>query len=320
MDEISIGKVVTVLGPVPPESMGITDAHNHVWIEPVVGSDPGAPVLADQSNIRAELIEYHQFGGSSQIDCQPGGCGRNGNMLSVLSRATRVNIVACTGYHLKKYYPPDYWLFSAPVEKAVDYFYSEIKQGLEECLLAGKTVQAGFIKIACQDTLNSSPTALMEAVSETSRLTGVSIEIHTEKGFSAENFVDFFIKHGVPASQLIICHIDKRPDAGLHSELARAGVVLEYDTFFRPKYHPEETVWPLIQKLCIDGYSSSIALATDLAESVLWNSLGGGPGLVGFISSIRQRLFDQGLDEKIINNLTGGNISNRLALTNPKSN
>jgi 5-phospho-D-xylono-1,4-lactonase len=319
MNANSEGKVITVLGPVSPESMGITDAHNHVWIEPVPGTNPDAPVLIDQSNIRAELIEYHQAGGGSQVDCQPGGCGRNGNMLSEISRSTRVNIVACTGYHLKKYYPPDYWLFSAPIEKAEDFFRSEIEHGLEECLQAGKTVRAGFIKIACQSTLDSSPMTLMEAVSETSRKTGAAIEIHTEKGSSAEKIVEFFTKLGVPASRLIICHIDKRPDAGLHSELAKAGVILEYDTFFRPKYLPEKTVWPLIQGLSSNGFSSSIALATDLAESVLWNYPGGGPGLVGFISSIRQHLFDLGLDEQIINHLTGRNISNRLAFTNPIS-
>jgi predicted metal-dependent phosphotriesterase family hydrolase len=319
MDVNSAGKVKTVLGSVLPEVLGITDAHNHVWIEPVVGSIPDAPVLTDQSNIRAELIEFHQSGGGSQVDCQPGGCGRNGNVLSELSRATRVNIIACTGYHLQKYYPPEYWLFSTPVEKASDYFKSEIESGLQECLQAGKTIQAGFIKIACQSTLETSPVHLMEAAAVASNQTGSAIEVHTEKGNSAETFVDFFIKHGVPASRLIICHIDKRPDAGLHSELARAGVMLEYDTFFRPKYRPTENVWPLIQKLCKDGFSSSIALATDLAEAVLWNYLGGGPGLVGFISSIRQQLFDMGLDQEVINNLTGGNINRRLAFTNPNT-
>ncbi len=229
MNTNSIGKVVTVLGPVLPESMGITDAHNHVWIEPVTGAIPDAPVLTDQSNIRTELREYHEFGGGSQIDCQPGGCGRNGNKLSELSRETNVNIVACTGYHLKKYYPPDYWLFTASTEKAADYFCSEIENGLEECLQSGMKVRAGFIKIACQSTLESSPVPLMEAVSETSRQTGAAFEIHTEKGSSAEEFIEYFTKQGVPASQLIICHIDKRRMVCIR--ISQRGCVLEYDTF-----------------------------------------------------------------------------------------
>ncbi|MEI8132206.1 MAG: hypothetical protein WCG34_07220, partial [Leptolinea sp.] len=261
--------------------------------------------------------EYHKAGGGSQIDCQPGGAGRDGKMLAFLSRATQVNIVACTGYHLEKYYPPNYWLFSASVEKAIDFFCSEIEQGLEECLQAGLSVKADFIKIACRTTLNSSPVKVMEAAAETSLQTGATIEIHTEKGGSAEDFVNFFVNHNLPANRLILCHIDKRPDMGLHTELAKSGVVLEYDSFFRPKYYPEEIVWPLISKLCADGLSSSIAFATDLAESALWKNLGGGPGLIGFISSIRQRLFDLELDDITVNNLTGGNICRRLTIANP---
>jgi predicted metal-dependent phosphotriesterase family hydrolase len=37
--------VITVQGPLPYEHLGITDAHNHMWIEPIAGADPGAPVL-----------------------------------------------------------------------------------------------------------------------------------------------------------------------------------------------------------------------------------------------------------------------------------
>jgi hypothetical protein len=37
--------------------------------------------------------------------------------------------------------------------------------------------------------------------------------------------------------------------------------------------------------------------------------------LVGFVSSIRQRLYTLRMDEKTIGDLTGGNITSRLALT-----
>jgi hypothetical protein len=46
-----------------------------------------------------------------------------------------------------------------------------------------------------------------------------------------------------------MCHVDKRPDVGLHRELARAGVLLGYDTFGRPKYNPDQGVWQLIPAL-----------------------------------------------------------------------
>ena len=65
----------------------------------------------------------------------------------------------------------------------------------------------------------------------------------------------------------MLCHIDKRPDVGLHRDLAAAGVLLEYDTFFRPKYDPERNVWPLVERMLADGYAASIAIGTDLADA-----------------------------------------------------
>jgi len=68
--------------------------------------------------------------------------------------------------------------------------------------------------------------------------------------------------------------MDKRPDIGLHQELAHLGVLLEYDTFYRPKYNPSENLWPLIEKNGNTGHADRIALATDMAEAELYYFIG----------------------------------------------
>ncbi len=142
--------VQTVRGPVAPEQLGITDAHNHLWIDPVPGAAPDSPVLNNREPILAELEDYRQAGGGAILDCQPGGCGRNGQKLLELSLASRVNVVACTGFHRQRYYPAGFWLWQASVEKAAGYFTQELTHGLQESMAAGRPVRAGFIKIACE--------------------------------------------------------------------------------------------------------------------------------------------------------------------------
>src|SRR5512133_2966122 len=110
--------IQTVLGPMRFDSLGVTDAHNHVWIAPVAGSDPSSPVLDQKEAILAELVDYKASGGSAILDCQPGGCGRDGKQLANLSRASQVQIIACTGFHRRKYYPAAYWLWEAAPETA----------------------------------------------------------------------------------------------------------------------------------------------------------------------------------------------------------
>jgi phosphotriesterase-related protein len=304
--------VTSVLGPIAPEMMGITDAHNHLWIQRQDLAIKTAPVLEDLDLIIEELVQYRKLGGGSQLDCQPGGAGRNAHRLARISNATGIHIIACTGFHLQEYYPEGFKLWALDADQATDYLLKEINLGLEESS-QDEPIFPGFIKIAVRETLESSPSALMEAAAAASRESGLLIEMHTQKGSDVERFVEYFIQQDLSPDRLVVCHIDKRPDPGLHKELAEAGFLLEYDTFFREKYHPEINLWPLIMDMVSSGYAGSIACATDLADLSMWNGSGNSPGVPGFISVIKQRLDDSLQDPIIVQKLTGGNIAARLA-------
>lgn len=308
------GQIITVLGPVAPSALGTTDGHNHMWItaQPVPAAD--APVLDRPEEILAELHEYRQAGGGSQVDCQPVYAGRDGSRLRWLAEESGVWIVANTGFHLQQYYPGEAPIWSMDVEQACELFLGEIMQGLIETREAGSPVNPGFIKIAVRESLAASPRHLIEAAVQASLESGYLIEMHTERGQDIEAFVDFITGLGLSPDRLVICHIDKRPDLGLHQSLAAEGFLLEYDTFFRPKYKPEEHVWPLVEAMVKAGYERSLVLATDLADGSLWRRIGGGPGIVGFITEIKMRLKAMALEDKNIHLLTGGNIARGLTV------
>jgi len=337
------GLVTTVNGPLAASSLGVTDAHQHVWIGPVAGGPAGAPLLCDRDVIAAGLTGYRAAGGGGLLDCQPGGCGRDGRALAELSRLTDVPIIACTGFHLARYYPPDFWLWGATAEAARDYFVAEIVDGLAEtCDMSqyrsgnstagpepveghplrqaqgacsenswtgSQPVRAGFIKIAIPADPAELPDALWEAAAAASRDTGAALLAHTEAGAAAEQIVARLLGLGAAADRLVICHIDKRPDFGLHRELAQAGVLLEYDTFFRPKYDPERNVWPLLQRMVAASLAGQIAIGTDLAGTAFWQEI----GPAALPGTIVPRLRMLGFESTTIRRLTGGNIADRLA-------
>lgn len=312
----SVRPVITVTGAVSFQSLGITDAHNHVWIEHFKDSDPTNPVLNQPDLILHELVDYRLLGGGTILDCQPGGCGRTGLRLLELSQASGVNIIACTGFHRRKYYPPDNDFWSLDSQSAADLFISELNHGLKETLEGPRSVRAGFIKIALEDTWAKSPQGFLEAAAFAAAKTGAVVEIHTEKGSLSTEIPPFFEKLGVTPSQLVICHIDKLVDFAIHSELAKAGALLEYDTFFRPKYNPEENLWPLIDRMVNAGLGHRVALATDMAEKEMYHAIGHGPGLSSLPGKIQTRLKERGIPENIIKQLVGENIAARLARIN----
>jgi 5-phospho-D-xylono-1,4-lactonase len=302
----------TVQGPLPYDCLGITDAHNHMWIEAVPGADPSGPVLDKYDLILQDLIEYREKGGGSLLDCQPPGCGRDASRLLALSRTSRVNLIACTGFHRKKYYPEGYWLWDADDQKISDFLSSELEHGLSETLGTASPIKAGFIKIALENTWAQSPQAALEGAASAAFKAKALIEIHTEKGALAERACIFFTDLGLKPSQLVLCHMDKRPDLGLQKELARLGILLEYDTFYRPKYNPSVNLWPLIGEMVSAGFADRIALATDMAEAELYHSFGGGPGLASLPGEIQERLREQGIPQDAREKMLGGNIARRL--------
>jgi len=303
----------TVQGPIPYGDLGITDCHNHLWIDPVPGADPSSPVLDQFEQIMMDIEEFSLAGGQSIMDCQPEGCGRNGLKLLELSQRSGVNVIACTGFHRKKYYPKDHWLFNKRAQKVCDFLCSELGTGLFETLETEKPVKAGFIKIALEAVWSDCPISALEGTAQAAKQTGCLVAIHTEKGALAEKACLFFTDAGVSASQLVLCHMDKRPDHGLHKELARLGVLLEYDTFYRPKYKPQGNLWPLIDFMAKNGLSESGALATDMAEIELYRHPGGGPGLASLPGEIRLGLASRGIETRSIENMLGVNIARRLA-------
>jgi 5-phospho-D-xylono-1,4-lactonase len=309
------GAVTTVLGPVEPGGLGIVDAHPHVWSEPVPLAPAPGPSLADRELVLAGLRAFREAGGGAIADCQPGGCGRNGNVLAELSQASGVALVACTGFHRSRYYAPESPLLQLNENAAADHFIAELQDGLLEARgSSGRTpVRAGFVKAACEATLADTPRALLQGAAWTAQQTGAALAVHTEQGLSGAEIVSFLAARRVGLRQVILCHMDKRPDFGLHRELAQAGVLLEYDTFFRPKYDPEANLWPLIVQMATAGLDGSVALATDIADPSLWASAGEGPGLAALPGSIRARLRTVGLPPESIERMLGRNMAGRLA-------
>lgn len=310
----AVAKVITVLGPRDVREMGHTDAHNHLWIERVPGSArQDAPILDDEQAILVELHEFRRAGGGGQIDCQPSGCGRDGRRLVSLAQESGLHIVASTGFHRQRYYPQEARLFSFSVQAAAGYFMDEIRFGLVETRSLPAPVFPGQIKIAVEASLEASPRALLEGAAAACRESGLALHMHTEKGASVEAFLKFFLAQGVSAGRLVFAHVDKRPDFNLHDELAREGVMLEYDTFFRPKYEPEKHVWPLLERMLAADLAGQVALATDMAERTLWKK-GGGPGPAAFLTHIKTRLERQGVPAELTTNLLGAAITRRLAV------
>lgn len=296
--------IMTVTGFHEASRARVADAHCHLWIQPVVEESPD---LTDEEGAVAELNDFGSLGGDMVLDCQPIHSGRDTRVLLRLAQRTRVAIVASTGFHLRKYYPDGIGPWAMAEGQAKDLFVRELQEGTEEC----REVRAGSIKTAWTGDGGREDGLMSEAIAAAVQCQA-PITVHTEQGQRVERLITLLEDADMEPGRVQLSHLDKRPDQGLHGELARAGYVLGYDTFLRPKYDPEHNVWPLLRFMIESTLWRQVAIGLDASEASLWHAHGGS-GLRSIPTAIRTRLASIGASPDAIEDMTGRNIARVLS-------
>jgi 5-phospho-D-xylono-1,4-lactonase len=326
----AVVEMPTVHGaPLRPGDALLLDGHAHAWIDPAPGVAGGATIaLRDEARQRAGLADFARaalWGDAAPrraalLDCQPPGAGRDARALARLADATGVAIAACTGFHLAAYYPDGRrpW---AGADEAAAAFRTELEVGLAEL----PERRAAVVKAAHTGRLGDDAPC-WDAALAARHATGALLLMHTERGAGVEELLAWLLARGAPADRLYLCHVDKRPDVGLHLELARAGVLLGYDTFLRPAYDPDRTTWPLVRALLEANLAHALALGLDLAPAAMWPAEGraalaatagvgpaGATGPAALATLVEPRLRALGAGRDAVDALLGGNLLARAA-------
>jgi phosphotriesterase-related protein len=278
--------VRTVLGDIEPVDLGITYAHEHLVI------DGGRPVelepdfdLGDVDRMAREVTDAAALGLRAVVDAMPCDCGRSATKLAELSRRTGVHVIAPTGLHHERYYGPDHWSRTIPVEELAGLFVADIESGIDANDYAGPSVErtairAGVVKVAgSSGGLTQRDERVFAAAATAHRRTGVPILTHCEGGTGALEQVRFLIDHGVDPGHVALSHVDKVVDRAYHRELAATGAFLEYDQSFRwPADGPNGTL-RLLTWMAEDGVIDRVVLGMDAARQGYYTVYGGRPGL-----------------------------------------
>jgi len=301
--------VITVRGPVPAASLGVTDAHDHLFLRtPVL---PGQE-FDDLERSTAEVRAANASGISAVVELTPIGCGRRPDLMRALSEATGVHVVAASGYHRDAHYPPGHWVMGAPVDLLAERIVTDLVDGMHpnDWLDAAQPLdpaRAGVIKAgASYQHITASERDRLAAAAQASLRTGAPILVHTEVGTCGHEIVDLLGAEGVPLDRVSLAHLDRNPDPELHADLAARGVMLEYDTPGRIKYRPDSELLALIEAMVADGYLHRLLLGLDLGRRDYLRAYGGGPGMTylmeAFVPRLRSRIGDAGVDAILVRN------------------
>jgi phosphotriesterase-related protein len=301
-------QVMTVTGPLPTDEMGVTDAHDHLYLRsPLLGGEE----IDDPAIVEAETRDGARSGIATIVELTPIGLGRQPAALRALSEKTGVHIIGATGYHRDAHYPAGHWVLDATDDELLARMAADLAQGMHPADwsdpgLPPDSARAGVIKAgASLDEVSANERRRLVCAAAAAADAGVAVVVHCEAATYGEEIADLLLREGLPAGQIILAHMDRDPDAARHLDLLARGVFLVYDTIGRFQYHPDSIRIELIEAVCAAGRGDQLLLGLDLGKRS-YLRVEGGHGLRylmdEFVPMLRERV--------------GGAMTQRLLIDN----
>jgi phosphotriesterase-related protein len=313
LDSVGVksGQVMTVLGPIPVQNLGITLMHEHiladsspVWIppeEPRLREFAFRPVspsiradlqLAPHANIDnhvmidvetavEEVLKFREHGGNSIVECTIEGIGRDPRGLAYVARRTGLNIVMGSGFYTDETHPARIRKMSA--SDVADEIVRDIVDGVP-----GTGVRAGVIgEIGMDWNFSEEEQKSLRGAAKASARTGVPLIIHLEGwhrwGHQSLDIVD---EEGASIEHTVVSHmVASIDDWEYQTSLAKRGAFLGYDMIGQDVdwgadlHHGEcpsdREVALAIKRLIDAGYIHQIALSHDIGAKTMLTRYGG---------------------------------------------
>jgi 5-phospho-D-xylono-1,4-lactonase len=281
------GLVRTVLGDVPATTLGRTDYHEHLFqVTPLLPGDE----LDDEDRSREEAGLLREAGMDAMIDATPTGLGRDPAAIARISAGTGLRVVLTTGAHRDAHYADDHWLRGLDAERLAASFVRDLVEavpavdGPAESAPAvtpdGDAIRAGLIKAGIGYwSITGFERAVLDAVAAAHRETGAPVMVHLEHGSAAIEVVQVLAAAGVAPDRVVLAHIDRNPDPGLHADLAGTGAYLGYDGMARSRNWPDSLLIDCLVRVAELGAAGRILLGGDVARASRYVAYGGMPGL-----------------------------------------
>lgn len=304
--------IMTVTGPIPPESIGWTLSHEHVMVD-FAGVDVVGPDRYDRDRVikfvRPHLEALVEAGAETFVDCTPAYLGRDPLVLRRLSEATGLQILTNTGYYGAR---DDQHLPEHAYTDSVDALAARWVREWEEGI--GRTnVRPGFIKIGVDDgSLSDIDRKLVRAACRTHHETGLTLAVHTGPARPAREQLDVLLEEDVSPEAWIWVHAQAEEDTMHHLEIAERGGWVSLDG-----YEPEETerYVRLVTLLKEHGLLDRLLLSHDNG----WYSVGEADGgsFASYTSMFRElvpALRDAGISKQTVRGLLVDNPARAFAV------
>ncbi len=295
-------EVITVLGPIAPEEMGITQTHEHLQIDGMDHYGGYGWVIDDEELVVDELKVFTQNGGRTIVDVTVDEIGRNPQALARISKAAGINVIMGAGWYREFGYPRQVEELTS--NQLADILVRDIEEGV-----GNSGIRAGFIgEIGTgRHYVKPAEERVFRAAALAQQRTGVAVSTHTTRwGTLALEQIAMLGEFGGDLSRTVIGHLGDR--RGVHHLLpiAEKGVYVEVDNIGYLDYQPEDVRADNVAALVKEGFAERVLLSEDICMLDHLAAHGGkgyGYLLEVFIPMLRQRdVDDEAIHKMLVEN------------------
>jgi phosphotriesterase-related protein len=298
--------VQTVLGPIDPAELGITLAHEHLWMDstPLLavhgypttalgpwdaaiaaearwnpGAHPDNYRLTDVDAAVEELEPYVHAGGRSIVELTPPSLGRDPRRVREIAQRAGIHVVLGAGHYLEQVHEP--WVAAASETAIARRLIAEVRDGVSDT-----GIRPGvFGEIGTSDPVRPGEAHVLRAVAAASAETGLAISVHLHPwGHEGAAVLDILVAAGADPERVILGHLNTAIDepADLRA-LADQGATLGFDLFGFDHSLMGQGRWPpsdrdvaaMILGLAGDGFADRIVLGQDVGVRTRLRRWGG---------------------------------------------
>ncbi len=262
-------KINTVLGPIPPEELGLTLVHEHIaagysgW-----ECDPLSRPYDREKMVKLclkALEPVKEYGVQSIIDATPPDLNRDVDLLREVSERLQIHIICSTGRYTEAM---GRWAYlkqrmnnkiGDPATELYEGFMEEITQGI-----GPSGVKPGVIKVGTGlNGISSLEEALLRAAAKAGKESGLPIITHTEGGTMGPEQAEFLIGQGVNPKSIMIGHMCGNPSLQYQMAVLSQGVSIGFDRFGIEMFLLDRVRTASLIGLLGVGYADRIMLSQD---------------------------------------------------------
>jgi predicted metal-dependent phosphotriesterase family hydrolase len=304
-----LNEVMTVLGAVPADQLGITLMHEHLLINLHRVTMNDDSILSDIPLAIQELRYFRDAKGTLLVDVTNGGLGRNPLALKRISEETGVHIVMGCGWYKERFYYQE--VYEKSTNQLADDMVRDINEGIDgvRAGIIGEIGSLGHYIMPAEERV-------FRAAARAHKRTGLTITTHAVGSPVGLEQLDLLAEEDVDSRRIIIGHCDSYPEPDYHEAVARRGAYVEFDRVQGKADWDTQKRVQFVKALVDKGYLHQILLSHDICEKSSLHAYGGN-GYDYLITGFVPRLLDAGLSKEQVHIILVENP--RAALTGARA-